>query len=305
MARALAIIGLAGLLWALAGCDRPEVVEVQKALPAMQERASQVVSGEPLFAFPDGPSYSEEGWQLILDFEVGGGRAYYEKQLARISWPGYQSGATGGIGYDFGQTSPGQIRKDWGPYLSASQVERLALASGKTGQAGKAAALGLRDIVIPWDAATAVYRSSTIPRFWQLTNRAWPGASDLLPDGQWPLLSLVFNRGSSLKGDRRREMAAIKPLVPREDYPGMARQTRLMKRLWRGSDIERGMNRRRDAEAQLLESCGGKPLSSWIQYRPEEKLWSVYAVLTASANEGAGGWYGYDLTFEIRGNFVF
>jgi GH24 family phage-related lysozyme (muramidase) len=28
-----------------------------------------------------------------------------------------------------------------------------------------------------------------------------------------------------------------------------------MKRIWRGKDIEQGMNRRRDAEAKLVETC--------------------------------------------------
>ncbi len=300
MGRALAIIALAGLLWCLAGCDRPEV---RKALPVMQERVVSVFQGEPIFAVPGGPEFSEKGWQLVLEFEVGGGKAYYEKGLKRINWPGYQSGPTGGIGYDFGHTSAFQIRKDWSPYLDSKTVERLAAASAKTGQAGKAFTAGLRDIEIPWEAAQAVYRQSTIPRFWQLTNRTWPGSSELQADGQWPILSLIFNRGSSLTGERRREMKAIKPLVPRQDYDGMATQVYSMKRLWRGTDIERGMVRRRDAEAALLLSCErGKPLSQVIRYRPREKRWNLYPVLTAQANETTGR---YDLTAELRGSITF
>lgn len=289
MARAFAIIAL---LAVLAGCDRPEVKEVRKAIPVMQERAKEIVSGEPLFALPSGPDFSPAGFQLILNFEVGGGRAYYEKELARVSWPGYQSGPTVGIGYDLGQTSATLIRKDWSPYLDKKTVERLASASGKTGKAGKAATAGLRDIVIPWDAALEVYKKTTIPRFWQLTNRTWPRSDSLEADGQWPLLSLIFNRGSSLVGKRRVEMKAIKPLVHQEDYRGIARQIRSMKRLWKGSDIERGMTRRRDAEARLIESCEtGNAIPLTKREQPSGPRLGVFG-------ESAGGEYAAGLSLS-------
>jgi GH24 family phage-related lysozyme (muramidase) len=48
-------------------------------------------------------------------------------------------------------------------------------------------------------------------------------------------------------------MRAIREMVPRKDYAGIAAQLRAMKKIWRGTDIQRGMERRREAEARLVE----------------------------------------------------
>jgi GH24 family phage-related lysozyme (muramidase) len=74
----------------------------------------------------------------------------------------------------------------------------------------------------------------------------------LHPNAQAALVSLVFNRGNSLVGERRSEMRAIRDAVARSDHREIARQLRAMVRLWRGTDIERGMTRRRNAEAALV-----------------------------------------------------
>jgi len=58
-----------------------------------------------------------------------------------------------------------------------------------------------------------------------------------------------------MQGDRRREMRAIRDLVPAKDYGGIASQIRLMKRLGVGTRIERGISRRRDVEADLVLSA--------------------------------------------------
>ena len=78
------------------------------------------------------------------------------------------------------------------------------------------------------------------------------GEGSAMPNCQGALVSLVFNRGASMKGDRRIEMRAIRNLAPQKDYAGIAQQFRKMKRLWIGTDIEKGMSRRRDAEADLV-----------------------------------------------------
>ena len=52
-------------------------------------------------------------------------------------------------------------------------------------------------------------------------------------------------------------MREIRALVPHKDYRGIAQQIRSMKRLWQGTEIEAGMARRRDAEADLALSALG------------------------------------------------
>ena len=190
--------------------------------------------------------------QLILDFEVSGGEQYYNKHLQSPIWPGAASGVTIGVGYDLGYNSSATITSDWGEHLDATTLTRLLTTQGKTGQTAKAALPPVKDIKIPWPPAFAVFQAVTIPKFTEAAHKAFPGFDNLDPNCQGALVSLVFNRGASMKGDRRIEMRTIRDLVPHKDYAGIAQQFRKMKRLWLGTDIEKGMSRRRDAEADLV-----------------------------------------------------
>lgn len=203
---------------------------------------------------PPRPEISEPGLQLILDFEVGGGKDYYNRFLRRPEWPGAASGVTIGVGYDLGYNTEPVIRHDW-DVLGSDELERLAAKAGITGSRAKAQLASVRDILINWPEANGVFQDVTLARFWSLTQRTFPGFDRLRPNAQAALVSLVFNRGSSLAGESRREMRAIKGLVPSEDYKGIAGQIRSMKRLWPlSSDVGRGLQRRREAEAKLVET---------------------------------------------------
>ena len=190
--------------------------------------------------------------QLILDFEVSGGEPYYDKHLQSPIWPGAASGVTIGVGYDLGYNSTATINSDWGQHLDAGVLNRLLTTAGKTGQAAKAVLSSVKDVKVPWPAAFAVFQAVTIPKFTALARKAFPGFDSLDPNCQGALVSLVFNRGASMDGPRRVEMRAIRDLVPHKNYAGIAEQLRKMKRLWIGTDIEKGMSRRRDAEADLV-----------------------------------------------------
>lgn len=195
---------------------------------------------------------NEASLQLILDFEVSGGEQFYNQRLQNPIWPGAASGVTIGVGYDLGYNSKATITSDWGDHLDATSLARLLTTAGKTGGTAKAALSSVKDIVVPWQAAFAVFQAVTIPKFTTSARNAFPGFDDLDPNCQGALVSLVFNRGASMDGPRRLEMRAIRDLVPEKDYAGIAQQFRNMKRLWKGTDIEKGMNRRRDAEADLV-----------------------------------------------------
>ncbi len=82
----------------------------------------------------------------------------------------------------------------------------------------------------------------------------FPGIAELPPDAQGALVSLVFNRGTSMEGDRRAEMRAIRDAVPSSDLQEIADQLRSMKRLWINKGLD-GLLRRREEEAKLIESC--------------------------------------------------
>jgi GH24 family phage-related lysozyme (muramidase) len=200
-------------------------------------------------------SPSPKALALILEYEVGGGKSYYEKYLAKSTWPGGASGMTLGIGVDCGYYTPTELEKLFS-FLPKAQLEIVKGASGKTGQAGKAYTQKYKNsgIVIPWDKALKIFNELIWTKFAKLAERAFPGLDRLCDDAYGAIVSLVFNRGSSLTGDSRLEMRNIRDLVPKKDYKGIAKEFRKMKRIWQGKGLD-GLLARRDAEASLVESC--------------------------------------------------
>jgi Phage integrase family len=101
-----------------------------------------------------------------------------------------------------------------------------------------------------------------LPREIALTLRIFPGIQLFPPAVLSAMTSIVFNRGSELDGDRRREMLAIQQLIQRfaalsstlreRELPlylrDIAAQIRSMKRLWQGEGLA-DLLRRREAEA--------------------------------------------------------
>ena len=169
-------------------------------------------------------------------------------------WPGESSGITIGYGYDLGFRTLMEFHRDWGAKLPQPVVGRLAHTIGKRGDAARVISMGLRDIVIPKDASAEVLKANSIPWAIAETRRIFPGVERLPEDAAGALVSLVFNRGGSMSGDRRREMRAIQQAVIKGDLREIAVQLRFMKRLWVGKGMN-GLFRRREDEARLVESC--------------------------------------------------
>ena len=208
------------------------------------------MSDAQLLRAPPPPAVSPAGLSLILDFEVGDDTgAYYNRHLRNPEWPGAASGVTIGIGYDCGYNSATVIRGDWN---QLADRERLAATAGVTGQRAKALIPSVRDILVSWELAQGVFSEVTLARFWGLCQRTWPGFDNLRPNAQAALLSLTFNRGSSMVGGNRREMRNIRDMTASKDYAGMAEQIRLMERIWRNTPDGPGLIRRREAEAKLM-----------------------------------------------------
>lgn len=193
---------------------------------------------------------------LILEFEG-------MDQPAR--WPGGGSGITLGHGFDLGYATREQFEDAWSRYLKPEHVTLLAKALGKTGTAARSIASKFQGITLTKEEADEVFRRCTIPRWAALTAKAFPGMELLPEDAQGALVSLCFNRGTGMDGERRREMRTIrgycedlsgKDVEMRPCLLGIATQIRSMKRLWPlTSDVGRGLQRRREAEAKLVESC--------------------------------------------------
>jgi GH24 family phage-related lysozyme (muramidase) len=198
---------------------------------------------------------SKKGLKTLMQFEISS-KSYYTKKLSKCVWPGGKSGVTIGIGYDLGYVSKRTFERDWSGLVSAKTVEHLKTACGKKGKSAKNAVSRLKRtrIKVPLRAAEKVFYKKTLPKYARQTRRAFPGVEDLPPDAQAMLLSLVYNRGASLSGSRRKEMKTIRRLVKKKNLHGIAEQYKAMKRLWENKGLE-GLLKRRDKEARLIKAA--------------------------------------------------
>jgi hypothetical protein len=198
---------------------------------------------------------SKNALDLILEYEVGGGKSYYDKFLSKPTWPGGASGFTLGIGVDCAYYTTQELEKLF-HFLPKNQLEIVKNASGKKGVQGKEYTQKYKNcgIVITWDQAINMFNELTWSKFSRLAEKTFPELDKLCDDAYGAIVSLVFNRGSSLVGDSRLEMKKIKNLIPQKKYKEIANQIRNMKRLWIGKNLD-GLLSRREDEAKLVESC--------------------------------------------------
>ena len=162
---------------------------------------------------------SEKTLKLIYEFEVGGGKNYYEKKLSRFTWPGGFSGPTIGIGIDVAYYSAKEISNIFN-FLKEDQIHLIQGASGKTGPRGKEYTLKLRksNIEVNWKQAEDIFKRITWPKFSKAAEKTFPGLDELHEDAYGAIVSLVFNRGTNMAGDSRREMRNIRALIPEKNY---------------------------------------------------------------------------------------
>lgn len=198
---------------------------------------------------------SPQARELLLKYEVGGGKSYYEKYLSKFTWPGGASGPTIGIGIDCAYYSPEELKSIFS-FLPENQIKLICGAYGKTGEQGKAYTKTLRatGIEVGWSEAVKIFEDVIWVKFSNLAEKVFPGLDKLCPDAYGAIVSLIFNRGGSLKGDSRLEMRNIKNLIPTKNYKQIANEIKKMKRIWAGKGLD-GLLERRDAEAKLIESC--------------------------------------------------
>lgn len=194
---------------------------------------------------------SKKSIDQIVGYEVSSPEVY-EKKYTGVIWAGGESGATIGIGADLGYQTPTSIEKDWLIHIGKNQVEILKMFSGLKGQKAKLAVENnpvVKQVHIPYKAAYSVFIKSSLPTYARRALSIYPQLNKLTPDAVGAILSLVYNRGTSLEGDRRKEMKAIVPLVAAQDYEGIAKQLESMKRLWNN-----GLVQRRQNEADLVRN---------------------------------------------------
>jgi hypothetical protein len=189
---------------------------------------------------------STKGIQAIINWETSG-EEYYKKNPI---WPGGESGVTIGVGWDLGHTPVSETSRAWAPHLDAATLALLVSVSGRKGEAAKEVLKHVRHLVISWTSALSVFENVTLPTWYMRTLRIYPQVVDLPGDCAAALVSLCFNRGTSLSGERRREMCNIQALLRTGNLKEIPKQLREMKRLW--PTVE-GLRNRRMQEADLFE----------------------------------------------------
>jgi hypothetical protein len=194
----------------------------------------------------------QAGVDFIIEEETGG-RDYYEQVYKRtFIWPKGMSGPTAMVGIDIGYYTATEIDKIFKPLTTEHELDLIQNGRGKKGVIAEAYTKKLKGITFEWDEAVSVFELHILPKFTKYTERTFPGVENLCNSAQTALVSLVFNRGMSLKGPTRKEMLEIKELVADKNYKQIAQQIRSMKRLWQKGS---GLIDRREKEAKLVEKC--------------------------------------------------
>lgn len=195
--------------------------------------------------------------KAIMAFEVSwspdSGFEIYNKKFRKPFVPdpvNTTSGVTIGIGYDCGQCSSAKIKQDWQSVLPLNMVNALSAVARLTKQDAVNSLPSLSMVDVPIEAALQVFYNTTIFEYAKKALKIYPELMRLHPVEQAVITGLVYNRGSSLTGDRRREMRQLIRAIKNDDDTKMADLIRSMIRLW---PTTLGLRRRRMAEAALIK----------------------------------------------------
>ena len=195
--------------------------------------------------------------KAIMLFEVSwtlqAGFAFYNKRLRKPIVPdpdNTDSGVTIGIGYDCGHVSANKIKLDWQSVIPLHMVTALVSVAGLTKRAAVNSLPLVSVVDVPIEAALQVFFNTTIHDSSKESLRIYPDLFKLHPVEQSAIVGLVYNRGSDLRGDRRKEMRDLIVAIKNDSDKEMADLIRSMMRLWPNT---LGLRRRREAEAALIE----------------------------------------------------
>jgi peptidoglycan hydrolase-like protein with peptidoglycan-binding domain len=216
--------------------------------PAVADDAFQAA----VQAFPDPfPPLTAAGMTFIAREEVSDG-ATYRRKFQQPCLPPSPSGITIGIGYDCRFVNRAQLVADWQGVLSTQAIALLEPALGVPGT--RALCDRAAPVTIALGDAMRVFATRSLPKYFAEACRIYPAVGDqtLNAAQRTALVSLVYNRGADLDGDRRREMRTIQQLLRNGRLADVPAQFESMTRLWR--NVAEGLVKRRRAEAKLWES---------------------------------------------------
>jgi len=235
------------------GGTETAVREFQAANGLPANGTMDAVTWERLRGLPEpSPDIPTRAVAFIAREEVSS-RQYYDTKCARPTWPGGASGVTIGVGYDLGYQ--GKFDADWSDLLAPAQMDALRPWLGRQGATASAGPAQLQAISIPWHAAWTVFIRRSLPGEITLTSATFRGPVAPPPLCLGVLVSLVYNRGTSMTDSQqspgnRKEMRDIRDAVAAGRLGDVPAALRAMKRLWREGN---GLRDRREREAKLFE----------------------------------------------------
>jgi len=146
-------------------------------------------------------------------------------------------------------------------FLPLDQIRELETAIPYSGKRAKDQ-IGpkFRKIHIPYEDAVEVFKKYTVPKYTKMLLSIYPNAPLLNPDTAAMLLSLVYNRGNSLRGSTRQDMKDIVKItetIEDSDYEDIAKEFVSMERLWIGKGLN-GLVERREEEAAIIRNSVNK-----------------------------------------------
>lgn len=241
--------------------EQTQAAAAQVMVPAALTLREAIQGATPALLNPQPPEPRFSTWAgapaaaaLIVRWEVTSPKAYARKYEG-VTCPGGASGPTIGIGYDLGHQMRADIARDWAAHPA---VDQLVEGSGVVGEgACTAYRAAHRDIRVPYALAAAVFEGATLPAYHAAARRALhAGWLQLPPNAQAANVSMGYNRGWSMSGERNREKRAIRDTcAPAGDAPCNADQLRAMCRLWIGTPNGKGLCARRNDEARVAVSA--------------------------------------------------
>lgn len=224
----------------------PSAEEPKKEAPKADKPAKE----KPNYTTYHGWLPPEDLVKKIVDFETGGPR-YYNRYLTTPLAPlNDASGNTIGVGYDLGYYTPEEIRNDWQGFIAKEDIEKLVGVAGLRGDNAKQMHRSVVGVNIPYEVALKQFMKVTLPRWIMKSYQLWPNFDSLNSNQKTALVSLTFNRGTSLEGQSRIEMKEVRDLLSRGNIRPIAG---LIKSMARRSPLK-GVQVRRVAESELFAS---------------------------------------------------
>ncbi len=227
------------------------------------------------------PVFSSETSRFISAWEHPDGEDSARTQSSiRPHWPKGASGLTIGMGYDLKYHTADELRRDWGGVLSPEQIQRLEAYTVTINKKGKrvppkkkpnkAALKATRDIEVRYKDAVKVFEDNIQPKWESTAYKVFPGLEHMDPYTKAAVVSMVYNRGGGLgkkKSLRRKHFMEIKEAVIKRDTRGIAATLRAMKAEHTNPANKKGLHRRREAEAKLIED-NQRAVDLWYGVEP-------------------------------------